>query len=574
MKQPYSILKENEEFHMKRQWWHDKTAYQIYPKSFKDTNGDGIGDLRGVIEKLDYLKELGVDLLWLSPIYCSPLADQGYDISDYYRIDPRFGTMKEMEELIGEAKKRRMYILLDLVVNHCSDEHEWFQRAMEDPTGKYGNYFYIKEGKNGKAPSNLRSYFGGSAWERIGNTNQYYLHLFHKKQPDLNWENPIVRKEIYTMINWWLEKGIAGFRIDAIMNIKKVLPFHDYEPDREDGLSSCTKMLEEATGIMEFLKEMRDETFGKYHAFTVGEVFHEKKEDLSDLIGQDGCFSSIFDFSQAIYGASDKGWYDAQPITPDDYRSCCFTSQKKAEGIGFLSNIIENHDEPRGVSRYLSKGGCNDASKKLLATLYFLLRGIPFIYQGQEIGMENVPFPSMKEIDDVSTIEEYKVALEQGISEEEAFHIVCRHSRDNARVPFQWDNSLNAGFTSGKPWIMVNPQFEKVNLENQKKDSRSVFHYYKKLIALRKNEEYKDTFVYGAVEPVYTEVKGVMAYYRRGKDRDILVIGNFNQHTQTVMLPKAYGSILLNNEEEIFCEKDELHLKGYQVLVLEYVQKG
>ena len=553
---------------MKKQWWHDKVAYQIYPKSFRDTNGDGIGDLRGVISKLDYLKELGIDIIWLSPIYQSPFADQGYDISNYYEIDPRFGTMEDLQELIDEAKKRNLYVLLDLVVNHCSDEHEWFQKALKDPKGEYGDYFYIREGKDGKEPSNIRSYFGGSAWEQIGDTGLYYLHLFHKKQPDLNWENPVVRKEIYDMINWWLEKGIAGFRIDAIMNIKKALPFHDYEPDREDGLADCRLMLKENEGVMDFLKEMRDATFHKYDAFTVGEVFNEKKEELCDFIGEDGCFSSIFDFSQTVFGASEKGWYDNSPVTPDDYRKCCFDSQERAEGIGFLSNIIENHDEPRGVSRYIPEGECSDAAKKMLAALYFLLKGMPFIYQGQEIGMENVSFESIDQYDDISTLEEYQVAIENGLSKEQALEAVKRYSRDNARVPFQWDDSENAGFTTGTAWLPVSEDYPSINLHHQSADPDSVFHFYKKLIALRKNEEYKDTLVYGQLTPAYLEMERLMAYYRNGVHERILVIGNFKMEEQEIDLVEPYRKILLNNYETVREDGKKLFLKGYQVLVL------
>ncbi|MDF2886110.1 MAG: alpha-glucosidase [Lacrimispora sp.] len=553
---------------MKKQWWHDKVAYQIYPKSFQDTNGDGIGDLRGVISKLDYLKELGIDIIWLSPIYQSPFADQGYDISDYYQIDPRFGTMEDLKELIAEAKKRELYILLDLVVNHCSDEHEWFQKALKDPKGEYGDYFYIREGKEGREPSNIRSYFGGSAWERIGDTSLYYLHLFHKKQPDLNWENPVVREKIYDMINWWLNIGIAGFRIDAIMNIKKALPFHDYEPDREDGMADCRLMLKENEGVMDFLKEMRDASFKKYHAFTVGEVFNEKKEDLREFIGEDGCFSSIFDFNQTIFGASEKGWYDNGPVTPDDYRKCCFDSQDRAEGIGLLSNIIENHDEPRGVSRYIPEGECSDEAKKMLATLYFLLKGIPFIYQGQEIGMENVPFDSIDQFDDISTLEEYRVALENGLSAEQALEVVKRYSRDNARVPFQWDDSENAGFTKGTAWLPVSPDYKLINLECQAADPDSVFHYYKKLIALRKNKEYKDIFVYGKLMPVYLEMERLMAYYRNGEHERILVIGNFKTEEQEIELEEPYRKVLLNNYDTVRGTGKKLLLKGYQALVL------
>ena len=553
---------------MKKQWWHDKVAYQIYPKSFCDTNGDGIGDLRGVISKLDYLKELGIDIIWLSPIYQSPFADQGYDISNYYQIDPRFGTMEDLQELIDEAKKRNLYILLDLVVNHCSDEHEWFQKALKDPKGEYGDYFYIREGKDGKEPSNIRSYFGGSAWEQIGDTSLYYLHLFHKKQPDLNWENPVVRKEIYDMINWWLKKGIAGFRIDAIMNIKKALPFHDYEPDREDGLADCRLMLNENQGVMDFLKEMRDATFHKYDAFTVGEVFNEKKEELCDFIGEDGCFSSIFDFSQTVFGASEKGWYDNGPVTPDDYRKCCFDSQERAEGIGFLSNIIENHDEPRGVSRYIPEGECSDAAKKMLAALYYLLKGMPFIYQGQEIGMENVFFESIDQYDDISTLEEYQVAIENGLSKEQALEIVKRYSRDNARVPFLWDDSENAGFTTGTAWLPVSKDYPAINLQHQSADPDSVFHFYKKLIALRKNEEYKDTLVYGQLIPAYLEIERLMAYYRNGEQERILVIGNYKMEEQEIELEEPYRKILLNNYHTVREDGKKLILKGYQVLAL------
>ncbi|NNJ28354.1 alpha-glucosidase [Lacrimispora defluvii] len=553
---------------MKKQWWHDKVAYQIYPKSFLDTNGDGIGDLRGVISKLDYLKELGIDIIWLSPIYQSPFADQGYDISNYYEIDPRFGTMEDLQELIDEAKKRNLYVLLDLVVNHCSDEHEWFQKALKDPNGEYGDYFYIREGKDGKEPSNIRSYFGGNAWEQIGDTGLYYLHLFHKKQPDLNWENPVVRKKIYDMINWWLKKGIAGFRIDAIMNIKKALPFHDYEPDREDGLADCRLMLKENKGVMDFLKEMRNATFQKYDAFTVGEVFNEKKEELCDFIGEDGCFSSIFDFSQTVFGASEKGWYDNRPVTPDDYRKCCFDSQERAEGIGFLSNIIENHDEPRGVSRYIPEGECSDAAKKMLAALYFLLKGMPFIYQGQEIGMENVSFESIDQYDDISTLEEYQVAMENGLSKEQALEAVKRYSRDNARVPFQWDDSENAGFTTGTAWLPVSKDYPSINLHHQSADPDSVFHFYKKLIALRKNEEYKDTFVYGQLTPAYLEMERLMAYYRNGVHERILVIGNYKMEEQEIDLEEPYRIILLNNYKTVREDGKKLFLKGYQVLVL------
>ncbi len=553
---------------MTKKWWHDKVAYQIYPKSFYDSNGDGIGDIPGIISKLDYLHDLGVDIVWLSPCYRSPLADQGYDISDYYSIDPRFGTMEDMENLIAEAKKRNMYILMDLVVNHCSDEHEWFAKACQDPEGKYGNFFYLRDKKEGELPTNWRSYFGGPVWEDLPGTGKQYLHVFHKKQPDLNWENPELREEVYKNINWWLDKGLAGFRIDAIINIKKALPFRNYAPDREDGLCSIHEMLKEAKGIGEFLGEMRDRTFKKYDAFSVGEVFNEKPEEIPDFIGEDGYFSSMFDFNETIFGASGKGWYDAAQITPDDYRNCCFESQRKVGETGFLSNIIENHDEPRGVSRYIPEGDCCLESKKMLAALNFMLRGIPFIYQGQELGMENVSFSSIDEVDDISSLDEYKVALEAGLTPEEALKAVARFSRDNARTPMQWSDGANAGFTTGTPWLKVNPNYTAINAAAQLSDPDSVWSFYKKLIALRKNPSYKETIVYGTLEPVWEKRHNLMAYYRKG-DKTLLVIGNYQQKEQEVILPSECRNVLLNNYPDMVMENNVLKLKGYQVLILE-----
>ena len=554
---------------MKRKWWQDKIAYQIYPKSFNDSNNDGIGDIPGIIEKIDYLKDLGVDILWISPCYPSPFADQGYDISDYYGIHPSFGTLEDMDRLLAEAKKRDMYIILDLVVNHCSDEHEWFQKACQDPEGKYGNFFYIEDRKEGELPCNWRSYFGGSVWEPLpGHPDKQYLHVFHKKQPDLNWENPEVREEVYKNINWWLDRGVSGFRIDAIINIKKKLPFQDYPADRPDGLSSIHYMLQDANGVGEFLREMRDRTFAPHNAFSVGEVFNEKDEELPDFIGDNGYFSSMFDFSSEIFGSSDKGWYDHTPITPDDYKKCCFTSQKRVNHIGFLSNIIENHDEPRGVSRYIPEGDLSLHSKKLLATMYFMLKGMPFIYQGQEIGMENLSFQSIAEIDDISTIDQYHVALDAGLSEKEALACVSRYSRDNARTPVQWDNSVNAGFSKEQPWLSVNPNYKQINVASQIRDPESLLSYYKKLTALRKNPVYKETLVYGDFIPYMEDRHNLMAYYRKG-DKTLLVLGNFQKAPQTVKLPVSYKEILLNNYPALKITEDSVVLDDYQAVILE-----
>ena len=555
---------------MKKEWWQEKVAYQIYPKSFKDTKGNGIGDIKGIIEKLDYLKELGIDIIWISPCFLSPLADQGYDIADYYKIDPRFGSNEDMEELIAEAKKRDMYILLDLVVNHCSDEHEWFRKAVADPKGPFAKYFYFEEGVDGHEPNNWRSYFGGSVWEKVeGTENTYYLHLFHKKQPDLNWENPELREEIYKMINWWLDKGIAGFRIDAILNIKKVFPLrgHDFPVDRDDGMSNCTRMITEAEGIGDFLGEMRDRCFKPHHAFSVGEVFNETEAQIPEFIGENGYFSSMFDFRAHSSARSELGWYDAGIETPNMYRDACFLTQKLVNPVGFISTIIENHDEPRGVSFYIPKEDLSEKAKKFLATMQMLQRGLPFIYQGQEIGMENVVLTSIREVDDISTLDEYEVCLREGFSEEEALRIVNRYSRDNARTPVQWDSSKNAGFTTGTPWLPLNPNYKKINVAQQEKDPESVLSYYKKLTALRKNPEYKETMVYGDFVPFMADEDRLMAFYRKG-EKTLLILGNYRKEERELELPAPVKKLVLSNAEPRITGR-KITLSGYEATILE-----
>lgn len=528
---------------MEKKWWHELVAYQIYPKSFQDTNGDGIGDLRGVISRLDYLKELGIDIIWLSPVYASPFVDQGYDISDYYSIAEEFGTMEEFDELLSETKKRGMYIIMDLVINHCSDRHEWFRKAMEDPEGEYGKYFYIVPGKDGREPNNMRSYFGGSCWEKVPGTDKYYLHMFAKEQPDLNWENPAVLQELYRMVNWWLDKGVAGFRIDAIINIKKDLAFPDYEPDGPDGMASCVKMVESVHGVGQMLEELKEHTFARYDAFTVGEVFNMKPEELLEFVGEKGHFSTMFDFSAHMLTFGEHGWYDAPSIEFRKWRDTVFASQKEIQGKGFKANIIENHDEPRGASRYLPEYARNEAGKKMLATTSVLLRGIPFLYQGQEIGMTNCRRTDIKEYDDISTLDQYQVALEAGFSPEEALDFCYENSRDNARTPMQWSGGPQAGFTAGTPWLPVNPNYTRINVEEQEKRADSVLNYYRKLIALRKSEAYRELFTYGDFVPAYEQEEKVFAFWRvpgedcPGEGR-ILVAANFGTEPVTLKLPE------------------------------------
>ena len=553
---------------MQKKWWHDKVAYQIYPKSFCDTNGDGIGDLRGIISKLDYLKELGVDIIWLSPIYKSPFVDQGYDISDYYAIAEEFGTMEEFDELLAEAKKRDMYLIMDLVVNHCSDKHEWFQKALADPDGPYADYFYFRKGKNGNPPSNYRSYFGGNCWEPVPRSDKYYFHMFAKEQPDLNWENPKLREEIYRMINWWLDKGLAGFRIDAIINIKKDLAFPDMEPDGDDGLASCWRMVENVEGVDALLEDLKNHTFAKKDAFTVGEVFNIGVEDLPDFIGENGHFSTIFDFSAHMLSDGKHGWYDAPPISFDAWKKAITDSQMRVQNVGFEANIIENHDEPRGVSRFLPDYAQNADGAKMLGTVSVLLRGIPFIYQGQEIGMQNARWNSVDEFDDISTKDQYRVAREAGLSDAEALAVCSVMSRDNARTPMQWKDAPQAGFTSGTPWLKVNDNYPVINVEKEEGQPDSVLHYYRKLIALRKSGEYRELFTYGKFEPAYENADHVMAYYRILQGHRVLVAANFGTDTIELDWEVPAKKVLLSNKKRTNAE-NKLILEKCEVFVTE-----
>ena len=552
---------------MEKDWWKGKVAYQIYPKSFNDSNGDGIGDLKGITAKLDYLQSLGIDILWLSPVYKSPFVDQGYDIADYYAIDPQFGTMEDMEELIAEAKKRGISIIMDLVVNHCSDQHEWFQKALADPDGPYADYFYFIESE--KEPNNWETYFGGSVWDKVPGTNKYYLHSFHKGQPDLNWQNPVVREEIYTMINWWLEKGIGGFRIDAIINIKKDLEWSSLPSEQENGLVPVRYSLANAQPIEPFLQEMKEKTFARYHAFTVGEVFNETDEELHFFIGEEGVFSSIFDFKQTILGQKGNGWYSHELPTAEELKDSIFKAHHRADSIGVLSTIIENHDEPRGVSHYIPEGEVTEISKKALATVQMLRKGIPFIYQGQEIGMENQIFESIDEFDDINTLNEYHVAKEAGLTDEEALKAISKYSRDNARTPMQWNGEEKLGFTTGEAWLVSKQPQREINVEAQEENPQSILNYYRALTALYRDEVYGSTIREGKFVPVLEEVKNMIAYERHGEKR-VLVLVNYQAESQTVTLPTPVRKVLLANiPAQMNGQGDQLSLAGYQAVVCE-----
>ena len=556
---------------MEKKWWHDKVAYQIYPKSFCDSNGDGIGDLKGVISKLDYLKELGIDMVWLSPVYSSPFVDQGYDIADYYAIAEQFGTMEDFDELLAEARKRDIRIIMDLVINHCSDKHEWFQKALKDPYGEYADYFFFRPGKNGNPPSNYRSYFGGSCWEPVPGTDLYYFHMFAKEQPDLNWENPVLRQKLYDMINWWLEKGVAGFRIDAIINIKKDVNFPDFEPDGPDGMAACWRMVENVEGVGELLEDLKQHTFARSDAFTVGEVFNMRKDELGEFIGEDGHFSTIFDFSAHCLSDGAHGWYDAPEITFEAWREAIVNSQLEVQEVGLEANIIENHDEPRGVSRFLPVYAQNPAGAKMLGTANILLRGIPFIYQGQELGMMNAKWNSIDEFDDISTKDQYKVAKAAGLTDDQAMKVCAAMSRDNARTPMQWSDEENAGFTTGTPWLKVNENYTKINARQQEDDPDSVLQYYRRLIALRKDPTYKEVFAYGKFAPAFAKANKIMAYYRKTDEKTVLIAANFGDKAAELKLDAAVENMLLTNGLAEL-DGDVLRLESCGVAVMEMKQ--
>ncbi|HIQ95722.1 MAG TPA: alpha-glucosidase [Candidatus Limivivens merdigallinarum] len=551
---------------MERKWWQDTVVYQIYPKSFMDTNGDGIGDLRGIIGRLDYIKSLGVNVIWLSPINRSPMRDNGYDISDYYQVDPSFGTNKDLEELIREANQRGLKVLLDLVVNHVSVEHKWFQEMLKNPDSPYGDYFIIRETEDGKEPNNFRSYFGGSVWERIGDSNRFYFHAFAKEQPDLNWENPKLRQEIYDMMTYWQEKGIAGFRVDAIGNIKKsetILSNCRMPADAEDGLCDIHAYVINQPGIGEFLGEMRDQVFKRFDSMTVAEIVVPEK-DLEAYIGDNGYFSMVFDFSYADIDTNGiTRPCDFAKWNLEDLKRCIFTSQENYQKYGWAAPYLENHDQPRSLDKYLEDGEINYYSTTMLGTLYFFLRGTPYLYQGQELGMSNYPFADISEFKDIDALNKYEKAKEMGDSEEKILDFLRRRSRDNARTPMQWSKAPNAGFSKGTPWLAVNPNYSQVNVESEETEEQSVLHFYRDMIRLRRTSEYRDTLVYGRFEGIRTENTEDFVYRRTGEEREVIVAINYSKEPRSWCVEREGYEVLLNNYDRL-----EEQMQPYQAVVL------
>lgn len=504
---------------MKNNWWKESVVYQIYPQSFMDSNGDGIGDFNGIIQKLDYLQNLGVDVLWICPMYASPLVDNGYDISDYYKVNPIFGTNEDMEHLIEEAQKRKIKIILDLVVNHCSDQHEWFQKAMKDPNCEEASYFYFRTTENDKEPNNWRSNFGGSVWSRLPDGRWYY-HTFAKEQPDLNWECKELRQKIYEMINWWLEKGIAGFRIDAITFIKKDLSFAS-RPTNYGELYPVEK-LTDYKGIGTFLDEMKEQCFDKYNCMTVAEAPGVDDAAFERYAGKNGYFSMIFDFGwENMEGENDKSSIHAV----ERWKKKMFTHVAHNSGIGWSAIFLENHDQSRCLNKFLERENISFYSASALASIYFFLYGTPFIYQGQEIGMTNVKWKNINDMDDIRAKRTYEEAVGQGKDPEEVLAYFSELGRDNARTPMQWDDSENGGFTCGKPWIKCNDNYRTINVQSEVNDPDSLYNYYKRLIQCY--HDHADIVRQAEFRPMYEEYPGLFAYEREVNGKGLLVIVNF-----------------------------------------------
>ncbi len=540
---------------MKEKWWKSSVVYQIYPRSFCDSNGDGIGDINGIRSKLWYLKELGIDVIWLSPVYVSPNADNGYDISDYYGISPEYGSMEDMRNLIRECENCGIRIIMDLVVNHTSDEHPWFVEAKKSKDSPYRDYYIWREGKKGSPPNELESCFGGNAWEYSEETGEYYLHFYHKKQPDLNWENVAMRKEIWKMMNFWIDMGIGGFRMDVIDVIGKI-------PDQE--------IKENGPRLHEYLQEMNRETFGGKDLMTVGECWGADIENgglYSDPERKE--LDMIFQFEQMLLDQvpGEQKW-DLKPLELKQLKQAFAKWQKALEGKGWNSLFWNSHDLPRIVSRWGNDKEYRVESAKMLATVLHGMKGTPYIYQGEEIGMTNYPFSSIEDFFDVESVNMYRERKQMGYPEEEIMKSLCAKSRDNARTPMQWNNGPGAGFTEGIPWCRVNPNYTKINAEEALKDQNSIFYYYKKLIRLRKEEP---ILIYGTFELLCPEDEHVFAYAREWKGKKWLVAGNFYEKPACFDYPGKGRVLLSNYEQESETRLEQVKLRPYEAAIYEII---
>ena len=559
---------------MKKAWWKESVVYQIYPRSFCDSNGDGVGDLRGIIRKLDHLQQLGIDVVWLSPVYKSPNDDNGYDISDYQEIMDEFGTLADWEELLAEMHQRGIKLIMDLVVNHTSDEHPWFVKARKSKDNPYRDYYIWRPGKDGREPNNWAAFFGGSAWQLDEATGEYYLHLFSKKQPDLNWENPKVRAEVYKMMQWWLEKGIDGFRMDVINMISKVPGLPDAAVTTADRYQFGGEHFINGPRLLEFLAEMKQTVLSRYDILTVGETPLVDTQDALAITDETtGALNMLFQFEHMDLDAEHGGASSRRSVKPLpllELKEVMSRWQKDLEGRGWNSIYLTNHDQPRPVSRYGDDTVYRVESAKMLATFTHMLQGTPYVYQGEEIGMTNVPFDAIEDFRDIETLNIYQeMVVEQGGDPGRVMAIIRAKSRDNARTPMQWDASAQAGFTTGEPWIKVNPNYPAINVAQAVADPDSVFHYYRSLIQLRKANP---LVVYGAYDLLLPDDEEIYAFTRTLGDDRLLVILNFSKNTPVFELPASLyhvsNELLISNYPvDINRSMERLQLRPYEARV-------
>lgn len=531
-------------------WWKESVIYQIYPRSFCDSNGDGVGDIQGIISRLDYLQNLGIDIIWLSPIYQSPNIDNGYDISDYQAISSEFGTMKDFDCLLKEAHDRNIKIVMDLVVNHTSDQHPWFIESKKSKNNAYRDYYIWKEGKNGKEPNNWASVFSGSAWQYDEQTDMYYLHLYSDKQPDLNWENENVRQDIFKMMNWWLDKGIDGFRMDVINKISKEQSFNDVLPQTSQYMRP-SRYVSNGPRIHDFLKEMYQNTLAHHDVMTVGEITACSVEEAKKYTGEkENELSMLFQFEHMDIDLGKYGKWSPIPLDLVKLKQSFTKWQNGLADDGWNSLFWDNHDQPRVVSRFGNVEQYWQESAKMLATVLHFLKGTPYIYQGEELGMTNYPFRSLDDCQDVEVFTSYHELVEREhlLTHEEMMKGICANSRDNARTPMQWNDSHHAGFTSGTPWMKVNPNYKNINAKQQIHDRNSIFHYYKQLIQLRHS---MPVIVYGQYQLLEENHPDLYIYTRLYNDEKLLIIANFSTNKHIYQLPDEFikGNILISNQK-------------------------
>ena len=554
---------------MERKWWKESVVYQIYPRSFMDSNGDGIGDIKGITSKLDYLKELGIDVIWLSPVYQSPNDDNGYDISDYQAIMQEFGNMEDFDEMLAAAHERGIKIMMDLVVNHTSDEHRWFVESRKSKNNPYRDYYIWRDAKDGREPNNWGSCFGGSAWQYDETTDMYFLHLFSKKQPDLNWDNKVVRREVFDMMTWWLEKGVDGFRMDVISMISKVPGLPDGPKDKDALYGDFGPSVINGPHVHDYLKEMRKEVLSKFDTITVGETSGVTVEEAVKYAADDESeLNMVFQFEQNDLDGGEHGKWNLNKIYLPDLKAVLNRWQTYLEGKAWNSLYWSNHDQPRIVSRLGNDTEAyRELSAKMLATCLHMMKGTPYIYQGEELGMTNVPFASMDEFRDIESINAYREYTENGIiAPEDMMKYLNYKSRDNARTPMQWSDEENGGFTKGTPWIKINPNYTTINAKEQMEREDSVFHYYQKLISLRKKEP---VIVYGTFALLMPEDEDIFMYTRTYEQEKLLVLCNFSQKERELEIPEEWerGTILLGNYKDAAVGR-KMCLRDYEAIVI------